>query len=175
MIALIIGGSGSGKSAFAEKLLSALSEEKRVYLATMQVYDGESVRRVERHRAQRADKGFTTIECPMNLASADVERDSAVLLEDLPNLCANELFGGGDPKRMVSALSQLARNSRHLVMVTGDVFSDGELYDAAMQDYLRMLADLNRQAACLADCVVEVVCSIPVVLKGEIPCLSSVR
>ena len=63
MIVLVTGGSGCGKSTWAEKLVSALPAEKRVYIATMQVYDEESVQRVARHRAQRANKGFTTIEC----------------------------------------------------------------------------------------------------------------
>ena len=96
MIVLVTGGSGCGKSTWAEKLVSALPAEKRVYIATMQVYDEESVQRVARHRAQRADKGFTTIECEKDLASADVPEGSVVLLEDLVNLMANEMFGGGD-------------------------------------------------------------------------------
>ena len=54
MIVLVTGGSGCGKSTWAEKLVSALPAEKRVYIATMQVYDEESVQRVARHRAQRA-------------------------------------------------------------------------------------------------------------------------
>lgn len=54
MIVLVTGGSGCGKSTWAEKLVSALPAEKRVYIATMQVYDEESVQRVARivHSAQ---------------------------------------------------------------------------------------------------------------------------
>ena len=83
MIVLVTGGSGCGKSTWAEKLVASLPNENRVYIATMQVYDEESVKRVERHRAQRADKGFRTIECEKDLASTDIEDDSIVLLEDL--------------------------------------------------------------------------------------------
>ena len=72
MIVLVTGGSGSGKSAFAERLIENLPREKRVYAATMQVYDGESVRRVQRHRAQRAGLGFETVECPKDLAGAGI-------------------------------------------------------------------------------------------------------
>ena len=86
MIVLVTGGSGCGKSTWAEKLVASLPNENRVYIATMQVYDDESVKRVERHRAQRADKGFRTIEREKDLASADIAEGSVVLLEDLVNL-----------------------------------------------------------------------------------------
>ena len=171
MIVLVTGGSGCGKSTWAEKLVSSLPNEKRVYIATMQVYDEESIRRVSRHRAQRADKGFTTIECEKDLASAQVEEGSIVLLEDLVNLMANEMFDGGDVSRIVPALGKLAKKCRHLVMVTNDVFSDGIDYAESTQEYLRKLSDINRQAAELADTVVEVVYSIPVCVKGELPCV----
>jgi len=171
MIVLVTGGSGCGKSTWAEKLIASLPDEKRVYIATMQVYDEESVRRVARHRAQRADKGFRTIECEKDLASADIEEGSIVLLEDLVNLMANEMFDGGDVERIVPALKALASRCRHLVMVTNDVFSDGVTYAESTQEYLRMLAEINRQAAALADCVVEVVYSIPIAVKGALPCV----
>ena len=171
MIVLVTGGSGCGKSTWAEKLIASLPDEKRVYIATMQVYDEESVRRVARHRAQRADKGFRTIECEKDLASADVEEGSIVLLEDLVNLMANEMFDGGDAERIVPALKALAARCRHLVMVTNDVFSDGVTYAESTQEYLRVLAEINSQAAALADCVVEVVYSIPIAVKGALPCV----
>ena len=171
MIVLVTGGSGCGKSTWAEKLIASLPNEKRVYIATMQVYDEESVKRVARHRSQRANKEFITIECEKDLASAQVEEGSIVLLEDLVNLMANEMFDGGDPNRIVPALEELAKKSRHLVMVTNDVFSDGVDYAESTREYLRQLAKINLQAAELADSVVEVVYSIPVCVKGELPCV----
>ena len=171
MIVLITGGSGCGKSTWAEKLVASLSGENRFYIATMQVYDDESVRRVARHRAQRADKGFTTIECEKDLASAGIPEGSTVLLEDLVNLMANEMFDGGNVERIVPALEALAKKCRHLVMVTNDVFSDGVTYAESTQAYLHQLAAINAKAAQLADCVVEVVYSIPLCVKGELPCV----
>lgn len=171
MIMLVTGGSGCGKSTWAEKLIASLPEENRIYIATMQVYDEESRRRVARHRAQRADMGFCTIECEKDLASANVPEGSTVLLEDLVNLMANEMFDGGDTGRIVPALHDLAKKCRHLVMVTNDVFSDGVVYAESIQEYLHQLAEINRQAAELADGVVEVVYSIPIAVKGEVPCV----
>ena len=171
MIVLLTGGSGCGKSTYAERIVASLPEKKRVYVATMQVYDEESVRRVERHRVQRADKGFVTIECEKDLVSAGIEDGSIVLLEDLVNLVANEMFDGGDVSRITGALSDLAARCKDLIMVTNDVFSDGETYAESTQAFLRMLAEVNAYAAALADCVCEVVYSIPIALKGELPCV----
>ncbi|MBQ7886165.1 MAG: bifunctional adenosylcobinamide kinase/adenosylcobinamide-phosphate guanylyltransferase [Clostridia bacterium] len=171
MIILLTGGSGCGKSTYAERIVAAMPKEKRVYVATMRVYDEESVRRVERHRAQRADKGFITIECEKDLSSAWMEDGCVVLLEDLVNLVANEMFDGGDTARIIPALDDLAARCCHLVMVTNDVFSDGEAYSESTQEYLRVLAKVNAHAAKLADCVAEIVYSIPVLLKGELPCV----
>ncbi|MBQ8536395.1 MAG: bifunctional adenosylcobinamide kinase/adenosylcobinamide-phosphate guanylyltransferase [Clostridia bacterium] len=167
MIVLVTGGSGCGKSTWAEKLIASLPNEKRVYIATMQVYDEESLQRVARHRAQRADKGFLTIEWEKDLLEAPVEAGSIVLLEDLVNLTANEMFSGGDVGRIIPALKNLAARCRHLVMVTNDVFSDGVVYPAETQVYLETLAQVNQAAANLADHVVEVVYTVPVTLKGE--------
>ena len=171
MIVLVTGGSGCGKSTWAEKLIQTLPEGKRVYIATMQVYDRESEVRVQRHRAQRADKGFETVECEKNLAGTQIPEGSVVLLEDLVNLTANEMFDGGNPDRIVPALREMAVRCRHLVMVTNDLFSDGMDYSPSVQEYLRCLAEINRQAAEMADSVIEVVYSIPRSLKGELPCV----
>ena len=66
MITLVTGGSGSGKSAYAESLLYSC-EGIRYYIATMQIYDAEGEKKVERHRKLRAGKGFLTIESPINV------------------------------------------------------------------------------------------------------------
>ena len=63
---LIIGGSGSGKSACAEEYAAALSEDsRRYYIATMRVNNNEGQAKVERHKRMRRDKGFNTIEQPV--------------------------------------------------------------------------------------------------------------
>ena len=63
MLHLITGGSGSGKSRYAEDRILKLGPGRRVYVATMYPYDDESFQRIRRHRAMRAQKEFETIEC----------------------------------------------------------------------------------------------------------------
>ena len=65
---LVIGGSGSGKSAYAEKVALECQKEKRhFYLATMHVFGEEGQKKVERHKRMRAGKGFVTIEQPTDI------------------------------------------------------------------------------------------------------------
>ncbi len=65
MLYIVTGGSGSGKSEYAEQI--AVQCRNRIggtlwYLATMRIWDDEGRKRVERHRRMRAAKGFKTIE-----------------------------------------------------------------------------------------------------------------
>lgn len=104
MITLITGGSGSGKSAYAEKYICHVSNEKgykeKYYIATMQVFDDEGQRKIDRHRRLRAGKGFITIEQPRDIKKAVEKLQSenclknvrSALLECMSNLVANEMF-----------------------------------------------------------------------------------
>lgn len=170
MLILVSGGASSGKSAFAEELICSSSPERRIYLATMQVWDEESRRRVVRHRDMRAGKGFETVERPLDLAGIELPPDSAVLLEDLTNLTANEFFGPQGPdgalERLTAGLDRAMEASALLVAVTGELFSDGITYDRETTAYLECLAGINRAAAARAEEVYEVVCGIPVQWKG---------
>ncbi len=167
MIALVTGGSGCGKSTWAEKLAVRLGGSK-CYIATMQVVDDECAQRVARHRAQREGLGFETIERPVDIGGAAVPKGATALLECLPTLLAGEMFGG-DANRALPGILTLAERVKHLIVVTNDVFSDGLTYDPETRRYMERLAALNREIARRADLVAEVVYSVPVILKGECP------
>ena len=65
MLILVTGGSGSGKSEYAEGIAVSLAEREGLplyYIAAMKPYGEEGKRRVERHRRLRAGKGFQTVE-----------------------------------------------------------------------------------------------------------------
>ena len=177
MVIIISGGSGSGKSAYAEKkILSLRGVEPRYYLATMQIYDAEGKKKVERHRKLRAGKGFVTIEQPLNVgAAADaVEERASVLLECMSNLVANEMFTNAEaglPEasqvevRVMDGVRRLAERTKHLVIVTNNVFEDGSSYDEGTMRYMETLGRINCRLAELADEVTEVVAGIPVEVK----------
>ena len=175
---LIIGGSGSGKSAYAEDYMVSISEDrKKYYIATMQIYDEEGKRKVERHRMLRGGKGFSTIEQPVDIGKAAEKmeaEDRTALLECVSNLTANEMFSGEVlgteeviTEKSVGGIAVLNRELTHLVIVSNNVFEDGNVYDKTTMAYIRAMGHINQKLAEMADEVVEVVVGIPIVIKNK--------
>ena len=173
MIHLFTGGSGSGKSAYAEQCILDFGGTRRVYIATMQPFGAEGQARIARHRKMRAAKKFSTIECYTNLKEVELEPGSDVLLECMSNLTANEIFdpsGAGKARaeeEILAGVSRLAHQARNLVLVTNEIFSDGYRYEEETMEYQRILGNINVRLAEMADCVTEVVYGIPVRIKKE--------
>ena len=196
MMVLVVGGSGSGKSSYAEKTAVSLAQEsvkeitklentslsdfklrtaKKYYLATMQVFDDEGRKKVEKHRNLRDGKGFFTIEQPTRISGAlekmeDGER--TVLLECISNLTANEMFSEEKAKtqmqvteNVIRDIKMLKEQTNHFVVVSNNVFEDGITYDETTTEYIQAMGKINQKLAALADRVVEVVAGIPVILK----------
>ena len=143
MTTLIIGGSGSGKSAYAESCMAGLSGNiRKYYIATMQAYDEEGKARIARHRQMRSGKGFVTIEQPVDVHMAlekisasekqIIVGEKAALLECMSNLAANEMFTGEEPKpceavaeKILKDVGWLNERLAHLVIVTNNVAEEG--------------------------------------------------
>lgn len=173
MMILLTGGSGCGKSTFAEKL-AVMFPAPRWYIAAMQPYDDECLRKIARHRAMRRDKGFETVERQTDMETLMLSARGTVLLECLCNLTANEMFAPDGSVRDVYAkilrgIDCLRAQSGHLIVVTNDVGSDTEDYSPETRLYVETLGRLNRALAEKADTVCELVCGIPLILKGELP------
>ena len=175
MVTLILGGSGSGKSAYAEDyLLRMAADKKKYYIATMQVWDAEMQAKVDRHHRLRQGKGFTTMEQPTALEQAvtQMEPGGAALLECMSNLTANEMFSGEQPtdrqtviEKILRGVDVLRKQVDPLVIVTNNVFEDGIVYDSATMEYIEALGRINERLAAEADEVVEVTAGIPQRLK----------
>lgn len=179
MIELILGGSGSGKSAYGENQITnkknSLEEGKMYYLATMHSYDKESDKRIERHRMLREGKGFETLEREtfLDWNFEEIQKMDICLLEDLSNLLANEkyigsqkeLFGAVEQSGVHSLLEkilELGNRCRALYIVSNDIFLDGREYEEETMNFMKELAYLNRELANNADAVTEVVAGIPI-------------
>lgn len=188
MLAMVIGGSGSGKSEYAENLAMKLSPGRKLYLATMYPWDEESKQKIQRHRAMRAKKNFDTLECFCDLTTGieeycqqeHRETIATAFLDCMSNLVANELYceNGYESKKgwqktgtveeyVLNGIEQLCKRFEHVIIVSNDVFCDGERYDEEMQRYQKHLARVNTKIAQRADFVIEVVCGIPLIHKRE--------
>lgn len=171
MIVLVTGGSGSGKSAFAEDKVLSFGEARRIYIATMYPFDMESKKRVHRHRNMRAGKGFETVECYTNLKDLLLPKDSVVLLECMSNLVANEMFQKDGAKErtveeILEGIREIAGYVRHLVIVTNEIFSEAAIYEGETETYRKYLGEINGSLGEIADEVYEVVYGIPLCVKG---------
>ena len=134
MMILVTGGSGSGKSAYAEDRVLSLGEGRRIYIATMYPFDLESKRRIDRHRRMRAGKGFETMERYTNLKELVLPKDSTVLLECMSNLAANEMFNEDGAKEntvdeIMEGIRLLKDHVKNLVVVTNEIFSEVSSYE----------------------------------------------
>ncbi len=169
MRALVIGGAASGKSEYAEALAISLPQP-RFYVATMSPCDEEDWQRIEKHRAMRAEKGFITVERYTNLEELQLPSRGTVLLECLGNLTANELFSpegaGADALDSVTrGIAALEAQCENLVIVSNDIFGGGCEYAGDTARYIDIAAEVNRTLAARFECVAEIVCGIPLLIK----------
>lgn len=193
MVTLIIGGSCSGKSEYAEMCLEGVLGEK-IYIATMIAADEESMRRVRRHRQRRKGSGFRTVECPSGLweTAQDIPQNAAVLLECIGNLAANEMFPPCDSKgassapgdgaassapedgaafvesvkrRILDAVAALQSRASELVIVSNEVNRAGCEFEGDTKRYQRLIGELNQALCQKAERVIEMAGGIPVIRK----------
>ncbi len=187
MMELVIGGSGSGKSAYAETAICrehcrSLEEDKDAflyYIADMIPYGAETEKKIAHHREMRAGKGFQTLEWYYGLAEHITAPDApplegaSVLLECISNLTANEMYEPKAAKMAAAAeavirgVQMLHERCRNLVVVTNDVFRESGSDSEEMVLYKKNLARINRALAEEADRVTEVVSGIPIQIREK--------
>ena len=195
MIHLVTGGSGSGKSEYAENWLTggskkceytksgltdgnAREEQQKdgtyIYIATMQPYTEETLQKIERHHRLRAGKGFRTLEKYTDLAELEIPKNQGILLECISNLVANELYKedgtlndiNETKEKVLAGVRRLSDSTIRLVIVTNEVNGDINGYSEETEQYRRCIGLVNQSLAELADIVTEVVYGIPVYSKG---------
>lgn len=183
---LVYGTASSGKSDVAENIAVKKYQNEKIndkslqliYLATMETSSEASKKRISRHREKRFGKGFITVEEMYKPLSKEAEiKGNVVLLECLSNLCANvmyEKYGDDEISEVeINALSSdiagelfaLSEIAKKLVIVSNDIFSDGVKYDKWTDNYLKLLAGVNRLIADKCDEVIEVINGCEVYIK----------
>lgn len=134
---LVTGGARSGKSRHAEALIGDTPQV--LYIATSQIFDDEMAARIEHHRQGRPAH-WNTVERWQNLdelINADINPQTAVLLECITTMVTNLLFeygGDKDPEKwdydvmeqaingeIQSLIAACQRCTAKVVLVTNEV------------------------------------------------------
>ena len=147
--ALISGGARSGKSAFALKW--ALSRgDRRIFVATAQVFDDEMRQRALNHQAERRDQ-FRTKECPFALEDTlRAMTDADVVVIDCLTMWLSNMQLAHVPaatiEQRVATLSEVLKAARfHSIIVSNEV-GMGIVPDNAMARSFRDLTGRAHQA-----------------------------
>jgi adenosylcobinamide kinase / adenosylcobinamide-phosphate guanylyltransferase len=166
-LTLVLGGARSGKSRYAESLITALPPPW-LYLATAEALDEEMTERIAMHQQRRA-AGWQTIEAPRDLAGAleAAPAEAPMLIDCLTLWLSNCMLANADvDAEMVRLEEALRRRGGTVVLVSNEV-GFGIVPDNALARRFRDLQGrLNQRIAALADRVILVVAGLPLTVKG---------
>ena len=164
---LVLGGSRSGKSAFAESL--AREQGRGVYIATAERVDEEMASRIEAHRARRG-ASWRTVEVPLELPEA-IRRESALqtcLLVDCLSVWLGNLMHHGRCVDLAreDLLDALRSAAGPVVLVANEVGLGIVPDNATARAFRDHAGRLNQSVAALARRVYFVAAGLPLTLKG---------
>lgn len=180
MTVLILGGSKSGKSDYAQQVALTLAKGGvHYYVATMQPGDKEDHARIRSHLQRRAGMEFETVECPRNILSVFSRADphATFLVDSITALLTSELFppetgymaDEAAAARCREELLCFAGKAANTVFVCDDLFRDAGRYDPATDAFRRHLGGICCALAAHCDVVLEANSGIITVYKGEKP------
>lgn len=165
-VTLILGGARSGKSGYAERMVTALPPPW-VYCATAQALDDEMRERIVHHKRCRGD-GWRTIEEPLDIAPLLESGTGPILVDCLTLWLTNVMLAGRDAEREIARLMEAARASIAPIVFVSNEVGLGIVPDNALAREFRDRAGLCNQAvAAMANRVVFMVAGLPMVLKDE--------
>lgn len=164
-VTLVLGGARSGKSRYAEDLVTA-APGPWDYIATAEAYDDEMLARIRAHQTRRSE-GWITVEAPLNVPGALVEATGRPVLVDCLTLwLSNLMLAGHDLNAATAELdSAIAARAEMTVLVANEV-GLGIVPDNALARAFRDAAGvLNQHVAARAATVVFMAAGLPLRLK----------
>jgi adenosylcobinamide kinase/adenosylcobinamide-phosphate guanylyltransferase len=168
MIILITGGIKSGKS---RRALDIALEEWQVspeapvsFIATAEALDDEMKIRIKRHQEERKDRGFITLEEPLELDRAIAAALPRALVDCLP-LWVNNVMYYKREEDFSRLLDESIRNMQDCIVVTNETGLGNVPFDEVTRRYNLLLAEANRKVAAAADRVELLLSGIPVRIK----------
>jgi adenosylcobinamide kinase / adenosylcobinamide-phosphate guanylyltransferase len=170
-LVLVLGGARSGKSRYAENLVTAAAPPW-TYVATAQALDAEMAERIAHHRARRG-AGWHTVEAPHRLADAiDAAPAGALLVDCMTLWLTNHMLAQSNIEADIEAETggveaALARRGGLAVLVSNEVGSGIMPDNALARRFADLQGRLNQRLAARADRVVLVVAGLPLIVKGQ--------
>lgn len=177
MIKLVLGGSRSGKSGFAEDIYKNIDDV--TYIATAKAIDKEFANRIALHKERRNTK-WTTIEAYKDFACLDM-KTKYYFLDDVTNMLTNILFdhiGDRDitdedaslvEKLVIDEFMALFKNIKEMgadLIIVSSELGAGLVPEAKLSRLFRdMHGKINQYIAKIADEVYYVIASIGVKIK----------
>jgi adenosylcobinamide kinase/adenosylcobinamide-phosphate guanylyltransferase len=165
-LTLVLGGARSGKSRYAEQLITALPAPW-VYVATAEPLDDEMIARIAGHRARR-DARWQTVEAPRDLCGAliNVPAGAALLIDCLTLWLSNLMLAQDNVEREIDRLEGALERVIGPVTIVANEVGLGIVPDNVLSRRFRDLAGVvNQRLAARADRVVMLVAGLPIVVK----------
>lgn len=183
-VTFISGGARSGKSGYAEKILTEQAG-RLVYIASGVAADSEMKQRIAKHQYDRRLANWYTIERPVNIHEAlpFLRRGDLVLWDCLTTWLANELYEGyevGDPcwqrpgclqqktEKLLQTIEQMSERVTQLVIVSNEVLDDWSQYGEETELYRKTIGTLHQRLVEQCDVAIEMDHGLPIVWKGEL-------
>ena len=165
-LAFVLGGARSGKSAFAEGLVTA-EPGPWTYIATAQAFDEEMRRRIAAHRERRGGD-WRTVEAPQALARAlrEASSERPLLVDCLTLWLSNRLLADADMRAdREELLAALAERGAPTVLVSSEVGLSIVPENALARAFRDAAGELHQAVAKRASRVYLVVAGYPLAVK----------
>jgi adenosylcobinamide kinase/adenosylcobinamide-phosphate guanylyltransferase len=188
-ITLVLGGSRSGKSAFAERLARDAGQKPVIYIATAEAGDDEMAERIAAHKARRPSD-WETWEGDLSALPEETRklaaRGGVLLLDSLTTYLSSAFFTSGgadepDEKKWRAAEEAIIRRAVEIFSAFRETARDGARFITVSDEagcgvvpayqsgrrFRDLLGSANQRAAAAADGAVLVAAGIPLWLKRK--------
>ena len=168
---LVLGGTRSGKSRFAENLINMQCQKTQApkfYVATATVLDSEMEQRILQHQNDR-DDNWLLIEESLDLAAIinQAKVEDCLLIECLTLWLNNCLYYNNWPEHKTNFINALKASSSTIVMVSNEVGQSVVPANALSRQFIDETGRLHQELATICNNVSLITAGISQTLKSH--------
>ena len=188
-IITVIGGVRSGKTSWTEQQavnIASTQTGRLVYLASGVAFDEEMTTRINRHKEDRLNQQWITIEQPVDLMSCTkkLQPGDIVVWDCLTTWLTNELIHTMDEKQskvsqamleqyikkeLQTFISWATANLATLFVISNEVLSEKAFEEGFTAVYQKMIGELHQSIVSSSEIAIEMEAGIPLIRKGAYP------